>query len=61
MPNFKITVWPTDESEREYNPTWECIVEAETIGEAQAEGTSRFHNQFPELDHSKYIVNAGTS
>ncbi|MFZ2169919.1 MAG: hypothetical protein WAW61_09825 [Methylococcaceae bacterium] len=60
MPNFKITAWPVDEAEREYDPTWECTIEVETIGVAHAEGTRLFNEQCPELDHSKYILHANT-
>ena len=38
MQDYKITAWPIDESEREYNPTWESTLKAETISEAQTEG-----------------------
>ena len=60
MPNFKITAWPVDEAERKYDPTWERTIEADNIGVAYAEGTKLFNEQCPELDHSKYTVNAST-
>lgn len=58
MPNFKVTAWPVDETELKYNPTWERTIEAETIGAALTEGTSLFHEQCPDLDHSKYRLHA---
>jgi len=60
MPNFKITAWLDDDSERKYDPTWECDIEAETIGIAYTEGTKLFNKQCPELDHSKYKLHAST-
>lgn len=60
MPNFKIIAWPIDEAEREYDPTWESAIEAETIGAAYAEGTRLFKEQCPELDHSTYQLHAST-
>ena len=60
MPNFKITAWPVNEAEREYNPAWECTIMAQTIDAAYTAGTQLFNEQCPKLDHAKYLVHAST-
>ncbi len=61
MPKFEITAWPVDDAEREYNPTWNHIVEAETIGDAYADGKQLFTEQCPDLDQSQYFVHASAA
>jgi len=58
MQKFNVMAWPENDSEREYNPTWEQVVEAELIGDAQAEGERLFREKNPDLDHSKYWIHA---
>lgn len=61
MLEFKITAWPEDEKEREYNPAWETTVSAATQGIALAEGTKLFHEECPTFDHDKYFIHASTA
>ena len=61
MPYFEITAWPAGDDEHEALPIWLTVVESGSISEAYMEGEKLFHEQFPELEHSEYVLRTSSA
>jgi hypothetical protein len=61
MPFFEVSAWPAGEAEREQLPIWLTIVESASISEACVEGEKLFQDQFPELEHSEYVLRTSSA
>jgi hypothetical protein len=61
MPFFEISAWPAGNAEHEELPIWLTIVESTSISQAYADGEKLFHEQFPDLEHSEYILRTTSS
>ena len=61
MPFFEISAWPAGDVEHEELPIWLTIVESVSISQACVEGEKLFHEQFPELEHSEYVLRTSSA